>query len=179
MKSYLEWLIEDEEKLDEASLGRFIQHMDKKEPFAIISAYRYGESSAKNNSATNSMRSEILSAGFGFHKCVGGYVEVDPETGKPHDVTDEKSSIVYGTQDTEKKLRTFAFELGVKYRQNSILWCGSDGKAMWRYTSSFWDGENKHNRGDATPLGAFTPGRIGDYFSKIGKKHFTFKSIED
>ena len=176
MLSYLDFI--NEETLDEASLGRFIQHMDNGDPFAIISACRYGMSMGQKKSVTDKLRSEVLSAGFGFHKCVGGYVETQ-ENGETREITDELSSIVYGTKETEKKLRTFAFELGIKYKQDSILWCGSDGKAMWRYTNNSQDFKgNFMRRGDYMPLGDFVPTRIGDYFSKIGKKHFTFKSID-
>jgi hypothetical protein len=177
MKSYLDWLYEDEEKLNEASLGRFIQHMENNEPFAIISAYRYGEKKSVNDSATNRMRSEIMSAGFGFHKAMGGYVY------NGTDIDSEKSSIVYGTKETEKKLRTLVFELGAKYKQQSVLWCGSDGNAIWRYTSTFWDQDVKppiqRHIGDVKPLGKFVPTKIGEYYSRIGKKQFTFRSIED
>lgn len=179
MLSFLEFLYEEKNMLDEASLGRFVQHMENNEPFAIISACRAwnDDVQAKNNAATKKLQSDILSAGFGFHKCVGGYVETDPD-GKQHEVVDEKSHIVYATKDREKELRIFAFKMGVKYQQNSILFCGSDGKAYWRYTNDFWAYGHKYKKGDTDNLGEFVPRRIGDYFSKIGKKQFTFKSIE-
>jgi len=164
--------------LNEASLGRLVKHLDSKEPIAIISACRsdwdrkHPKENAKINKAkTAELRSFILGMGFGFNKAIGGYTEVTAD-GQKVEVKDEMSCIVYATPDREKELRTFAIGMGKKFKQDSILFISCDGKAEWIFTRP--DNFMGKPVASSQPLGDFHPKQLDKYFTKIGKKNFSF-----
>lgn len=61
--------------LNEASLGRFYQHLQNGEPIAIISACRNEVKKKVNQENTSGLYRYINAAGFGFMRAKGGYVE--------------------------------------------------------------------------------------------------------
>lgn len=177
MKTFAKYLHEAQGRLDEASLGRLKKHIDSGEPVAIISACRSDwskdpkENAQENKAKTRELRSFILGAGFGFNKAYGGYTEVLPD-GTKAEVKDEMSSIVYATPDREKELRTFAIGVGKRFKQDSILFVSSKGEAEWIFTRP--DNFMGKPVASSFPLGKFYAKQLDKYFTKIGKKNFSF-----
>lgn len=169
MKTFIEYL-------NEASLGRFFQHYTKGEPIAIVSAERQDEDITKemNKKNTDSLRRTVFDAKFGYVKCKGGYTEIRADGSEEH-IDCENSTVIYCTKEREKELFKLAFYLGEKFNQDSILFVDSDGNAAWYYTAT----RDKHKKGEKKPLGEFHPVQIGKYYSKIGKKHFTFAELKE
>ena len=175
MKSLKEYLNEREANIKEASLGRLNQHYEQGDAIAIISAERWSKDKAANNKDTNELRKSILGYKFGFNKALGGYTETASD-GTKKEIVGEKSTIVYASPDREKELKLLVQKLGSKYEQESILFVDCNKNAMWIYTSEVKDEAGKvvHRKGEIEQLGRFVPKQIGDYFTKIGKKNFTF-----
>lgn len=175
MKSFKEYFQEERSSLTEASLGRLNQHFEQGDAIAIISAEKDENDKATNSKNTNELRKIVLGYKFGFNKALGGYVEVSPD-GNKKEVVGEKSTIIYASPDREKELEILAKKLGKKFNQNSILFVDAKKNAKWIYTTDVKDPEGKivNKAGEIEPLGRFVPKQLGDYFTKIGKKNFTF-----
>ena len=177
MKTFENYLQNAKGRLDEASLGRLKRHIDSGEPIAIISACRSDwskdpkENAAENKAKTRELRSFILGAGFGFNKAYGGYTEVLPD-GTKAEVKDEMSSIVYATPDREKELRTFAIGMGKRFKQDSILFVNCKKEAEWIFTRP--DNFMGKPVASSFKLGDFHYTQLDKYFTKIGKKNFSF-----
>lgn len=161
------------DKLLESGLNRLNQHLENGEAMAIVSAFRSDNSLSTNRENTEKLRKLALTAGFGYAKVVGGYVEeVD---GKKIPV-EEDSTIIYAPKGLERSLLTFAMGMGIKFKQDSILWVSSKGEAQWIAT-----------RNDSTigkinsrlKLGNFNVTDTQKYYTKIGKKKFIFKSLDE
>lgn len=161
--------------LKEASLARFVSHLQSN-PIAIVSAERSELSSAENKRNTKHLHRLINSGGFGFAKASGGYVEINDKTKRKVYVKGESSSIIYGTEQTEKQLLTFAIATGIKFKQDSILFIDSKHNAFWISTRN----DSMLGRiGTRKPLGKFHSTEIGKYYSEIGKKRFSFETIDE
>lgn len=179
MLSFKEYLtgkkaVEPEKQvLDEASLGRLWQHFTKGEPILIISSDRTDKHD-QNKANYQSLKNDIHAAKFGYVKVKGGYTET-LEDGTRHDVDGENSCVVFGTADTAQRLLKLGMMLGAKYEQECIFWVNNAGVAEWIYTTK----TNEHNVGDRVKLGEFHPMQIGQYYTKIGKKKFSFTSIDE
>ena len=63
------------DKLLESGLNRLNQHLENGEAMAIVSAFRSDNSLSTNRENTEKLRKLALTAGFGYVKVVGGYVE--------------------------------------------------------------------------------------------------------
>ena len=173
--------------LTEASLARFWQHlMDKNVCLGIVSAERgsrkhvsASENKRLNQEYTLALRKFVNIHGYSFNKAKGGYVEKNDKTGESQEVTEE-STIIYAkceNKQDEKAFKAFIFALGVKYDQESVFWVGLDKKAQWLYTRKY----NYDNMplGSSKDCGVFHPKLIGQYFTKVGKKNYSFVSIDD
>ena len=110
----------------------------------------------------------------GYHRARGGFIE----TAKAPDGTEleqkfhveENSFVVYhkcDTKDQESVFKKYFVNLGVKYRQESILWVGRDKRATW--VSCL-----KGSLGKETDLGPFRPDTINKYYTKIKGRKFDF-----
>ena len=149
-------------------LGRLLQHIQKGDPFLIITADSAKYSKKDNRWRGKQLEYEIVKVfGFSFTKCIGGYVEIG-EDGEKIYKDDERSLIVYGDKDREYDLKKFALYAGKKYEQQAVLYCNSKGKAFFINTSG--DGGSVLTR-----LGSFHINGISDYFSRIGKDYFRFE----
>lgn len=171
--------IKEQLELTEASLGRLWQHYNQHDAIAIISSDRSDNTKAQNRENNKEIGRRLSRMGFGYNRSVGGYVEtIVDDQGESHEVEidDERGFIVYGTKQTEKQLFNFIKALGTQYKQESVLLVDTTGQAYWYYTNDTQDG---HQRGDIVKLGEFHPSRIGKYFTKIGKKQFSFKTITE
>lgn len=156
-------------ELTEASLSRLWQHFKKGNPLMIISSDRGERDAVENNRKNKEMRKDLINSRFGYVKVKGGYTETDKD-GNKRDFEEEKSCIVFGTPETEKRLLKLGKVLGKKYNQECFLFVGTDGIAKWIFT----DGTNK-----VVTLGEFRTKQIGDYYTKIGKKHFSFTCLDN
>lgn len=170
MKTFREFITE-KTMLTEASLGRLVQHFQDGDCIAIVSAFRGERTKSENMKMTKALRAFVLGAKFGFNKVIGGYSE-KMEDGTIVNVDDEHSTIIYAKPEREAELRKLAVALGKKYEQDSVLFVGSDRKAVWIFTRA----DNFMNKpvGSTMELGEFHPKQIGMYFTKIGKKNFSF-----
>lgn len=166
-------ILKERLRLYEASLGRFWSHLEYHEPIIIISAERGDKTKAENNSNTKELRRSIVSGGFGFAKVVGGYVETLSD-GSTKDIDGEQSSAIFAKPTEEKALLKLGMILGTKYEQECILFIDTKGDAKWIYTSNVKD----HKIGDIDPLGKFHPTKLGQYYSRIGKKQFSYTMNE-
>ena len=167
----LENIIFENEIISEASMGRLYQHFKDGDCIAIVSAFRGERSKSENMKLTKELRVMTLGAGFGYNKVIGGYSE-KLDDGTVVNIDDEHSTVIYAKPEREKELRRFVESLGKKYKQDSVLFIGSDRKAKWIFTRP----DNFMNKpvGSTLELGEFHPRQIGMYFTKIGKKHFSF-----
>lgn len=178
LKQYLKESSIPKNPLYEASLGRLRQHLEAGEPIAIISACRSDwnrkdpkENAKINKAKTNELRSFILGMGFGFNRAIGGYTEIDSE-GNKVEIKDEMSCIVYATPDREKELRTFAIGMGKRFKQDSILFVNTKKEAEWIFTRP--DNFMGKPVASSFKLGDFHYTQLDKYFTKIGKKNFSF-----
>lgn len=160
-----------ESSLMEASMGRLYQHFKDGDCIAIVSAFRGERSKSENMKLTNELRVLTLGAGFGYNKVIGGYSEKRAD-GSVVNIDNEHSTIIYAPPEKEKELKNFVVALGKKYKQDSVLFIGNDRMARWIFTRP----DNFMNKpvGSTMELGEFHPKQIGMYFTKIGKKHFSF-----
>lgn len=160
--------------LTEASMSRLWQHFQKGNPVLVISSDRGELSKSENNSNFASLRSDIRAGKFGYVKVKGGYTEAT-EDGKQVDISDENSCVIFGAPDTADRLLKMGMVLGVKYNQDCILWIDTKGNAQWICTAN----RGGSKIGQRIPLGDFHPSQIGKYYTKIGKKKFSFTSIDE
>ena len=153
-------------KLYEASLGRLKQHYDNGDCILFISANRNENTIQENKKAFKELQHYIYDSNFGHNKIKGSYVE-NREDGTTVTV-EEDSLIVYGKPKDEITLLRLGKQLGRRYKQEAILFINSEGKA--KYYNLLTD--------SAIELGRFIYTRVGDYFSTIGKKQFSFSILE-
>ena len=170
MKTVSEFLNENN-VLTEASLGRLVQHFNDGDCIAIVSAFRGERTKAENMKMTKALRTLVLGSKFGFNKVIGGYSEKQDD-GSIVNIDDEHSTIIYAKPERESELRKLVIALGKKYEQDSVLFVGSDRKAVWIFTRP--DNFMQKPVGSTMELGDFHPKQIGVYFTKIGKKNFSF-----
>ena len=183
--------------LSEASMGRFYQHLMKENDCIVcISADRSDDEDNKymfpddpRRIRTNKLNNGYLEQQIkqyvdkqkqsggnpcGYHRARGGFIE----TAKAPDGTEleqkfhveENSFVIYHKCDDEfqeKAFKRYFVNLGVKYRQESILWVGRDKRATW--VSCL-----KGMLGKETDLGPFRPDTISKYYTKIKGRKFDF-----
>lgn len=167
-------------ELTEASMGRLWQHYEKGDVIAIISSDRSERSNRENIEKYKDLKYQIARYGFGYNKARGGYVEtitLDDGTTKQQEVDGERSVIVYCSPEEQDQLFNLIKHLGRVYDQECVLLVDKNKQASWFYTNNSSNG--KHKRGNIIKLGKFHPQRIGMFFTKIGKKNFSFETIEE
>lgn len=161
----------DTEALHEASLSRVLKHIDdaKTTSYAILTSQRSARTPKENASMFKDLQARVRARGLGFIKLQGHWKEcqtpgVDYAKCKPEDLVDaaEPSLFVPGIDLATAKTLMKRFE------QDAILYAGpeTDGDAMLVY-------------GDGTKqkIGKFTPGSVGQAFSKLKGKSFYFEWI--
>lgn len=162
--------------VNEASLGRLYQHLGNS-VMVFISADRSENDRGTNKANFKELQKWVRLANFGFNKIKGGYVEKDTNTGELRNVDDENSLCVYGSVDREDELLTLGMRLGKKFKQDSILFVDSDGVAYIIYTIK--DNSAGVPLGKKVKVGKFSTNTLSQYYSKIGKKTFSFKSVSE
>lgn len=137
-------------KLYEASLGRLMQHLEKGDCLLFISANRNENTEKENNKNFKELQRYVKIANFGYNKIEGHYVE-ENSNGKKVPVS-ENSLVVFAPADKENILFKLGIQLGRRFNQDSILFINSKKEAQFY----------------ATKEG-----------TKIGKRYFTFKTVEE
>nr|DAQ48139.1 MAG TPA: hypothetical protein [Bacteriophage sp.] len=162
-------ILEGLNEVNEASLGRLYQHIGK-DCCLFITAFRSENDLATNKKDNKALCKELRSMGFGYNKIKGGYVEsVD---GKNVEV-EEESVVAYCSASEGEMLLKLGKKLGEKFLQDSIMFVDASGRAKLYAT-----------RTDSTvanilDLGRFTTKTVDAYYTKIGKKKFSFAVSED
>lgn len=160
------------EILNESNLARVNQHIQDRN-VGMITAHR-GDSSPEENKRNNKeLEKSIRSAGHGFVRVKGRYVE---NYGKPDARNvDEKSYLVIGKKgDDQGALKDFLVKHGQKYNQDSILHKAHNEETAKLHGTSEggWPGA-----GNVEDVGKFHPGRAGEFHSVLrGKKTFNFSN---
>ena len=155
--------------LEEASLGRFLQHRDNKDPMLFLSGDRAENTKSNNRANQSKIKKLIKDKGFGYNRVKGGYIENGTTA-----VDAESSFVIYGDTEREQELLDFGMEVGKKFKQDAILFVDSEGKAKFIQTTA----TDEAPIGKETLLGKVTMLNIRDFYTKIGKKKFKFDSIE-
>lgn len=172
--------------IKESSLGRFIQHVQNNENIAFITSDRSENGKSENKKNLEELKKLVEKAGFGYNKIVGGFIETREDTTKLERV-EENSLIVYSEPKNEQKLKQFSIDVGVKYKQQAILFVpksiDADGLKRKVYsitTKNYTDDKGtKHSIGEEEMVGdSLTLNKIEDYFSKLGKHKFAFIKVD-
>lgn len=166
----------------EASLGRLVQHLSYGYCFAFISAERSENTKAENDKATKDLRSYAtnLAKGLkvGYIKAKGGYVEISDIDGSRQEIDGENSIILYAKPEQFDIIKTFAISMGKKFKQDSIMLVDPNGVAKWVATIEGSTVGNQIGKSEMI-VGTFHPKQIGLYYSKVGKKSFSFTSLNE
>lgn len=161
-------------RLDEASLGRVLQHIQGKKNvknWGMLTAYRYVNTPNENKKLNRQLEADLRTKGYGFFKVEGHWVEC------------QDGNLSY--QDCPKNLLKDAIEeslfvpnisakeihkLGKKYGQDAVIFGGEQTKG--NATLIFKDGKVEN-------IGKFSPDKIQQAYSKLkGGKTFVFKQNE-
>jgi hypothetical protein len=163
--------------LDEAaskSLSRVLRHTEGRN-IGMITAHR-GEYNPKENAARNSeLEGDLRSAGHGFIKVKGRYVENHGT--KAAKAVDENSYLVTGKKGDDKGALLHTLKnLGSKFEQDSILHKGHDEPTAKLHGTKEggWPGA-----GETHDVGVFHPNRAGEFHTAMkGSRTFAFESVE-
>ena len=152
----------DWDALTEASLGRIHQHYQNSghKSFAVLTSWRGAMGKNENVHRFSKLKADVRSQGYGFNHMTGVGEE---ENGG---VSKEPSLFVHGMSYHH------AVEHGKKHDQHSIIYSGPETKGEVHLVHLKDDGDKKV--GDHTNLGKFHPKKIGQYYSKIRNRNFTF-----
>lgn len=164
-----------------SSLSRILDHIQNRN-IGIVSASRGIYPETENNQRSSNLERDIRSAGFGFVKMKGHYIEgFGTET--PSEPAKESVFFVIGEKgDDNGKLKGVLKNLGNKYDQETVLFKKfDDPNAVLLGTTSknekgepVWPG-----LGEEVNVGTFHPEKIGTFYTRMksGRK-FVFESIE-
>lgn len=159
----------DHNLLTEASLSRLVSHI-KNRAFGILSACRSERDSKTNNELSHTLKTDIRAAGYGFINVNGSYVE---NGGTPQEtVVKEKSFLVIGHKDDDgSQLLSFLKKEGKKFDQESIFFKPLNNTHGYLHFTNDSD--------EVVDLGAFHPMKIGDYYTDMKGKNFSFISLNE
>lgn len=152
----------DWDALTEASLGRIHQHWKNSgtKSFAIVTSWRSAHGKGENEHRFSKLKADVRSQGYGYNRMTGVGEEENGGMSK------EPSLFVHGMSYHH------AVEHGKKHDQHSIIYSGPETKGEVHLVHLKDDGDKK--AGDHTSLGKFHPKKIGQYYSKIRNRDFTF-----
>lgn len=153
---------QDYETLTERSLGRIYQHFKASgtKSFAIMTSHRGDRPSHENKKSFLGLQRDVRSQGYGFTRMTGVGEEEGGMANK------EPSLFVHGMSYKH------AVEHGKKHGQHSIIYSGPETQGKVHLVHLKDDGDKKV--GDHTDLGTFHPKKLGQYYSKVRNKDFTF-----
>jgi hypothetical protein len=152
--------------LQESSLSRLYHHMHK--PFAIMSAFRGGNTKAQNIARHHKLQQHVKSMGLSYVNTKGMWKEC-PYPDTPYEQCPEEELV----PRAERSLfiigisRKQAQSLGEAYNQDAVIWGSSPDNV---YLIS---GNNLQS------IGSFRPQVAAAIWTKIDNKTFTFESVAD
>ena len=157
-------------KLDEASLGRVLQHVQGKKNvknWGMMTAYRYANTPNQNKKLNKELEGQLRKMGHGFFKVEGHWVECQDGNLSYEDcpknlLKDAIEESLFVPNITAKEIH----KLGKKYGQDAVIFGGEETKG--NATLIFKDGKVEN-------IGKFSPNKIQQAYSKLkGGKTFVF-----
>jgi hypothetical protein len=161
----------DWEAVNEASLSRVWQHTKKsgERGFAILTSWRAGKSKRENLADFKKLQGEVRGTGSGFFKLLGHWKECqDPDI--PYDecpanqLVDSAEPALFvpglSLKDTKR--------LGAKYEQDAVVFAGPETKG---------DVVLVTRGGGVSKLGAFSPGKVSQAYSRVRGRPFVFEYV--
>jgi hypothetical protein len=161
-------------KLDEASLGRVLQHVQGKKNvknWGMMTAYRYANTPNQNKTLNKKLEGELRKMGHGFFKVEGHWVECQDGNLSYEDcpknlLKDAIEESLFVPNISAKEIH----KLGKKYGQDAVIFGGEQTKG--NATLIFKDGKVEN-------IGKFSPDKIQQAYSKLkGGKTFVFQPEE-
>ena len=163
--------------LNESSLSRIIQHIERDTSFAIISAYRKELSEEENRVRHNELRGKIRELKHGYIEQNSGYTDVGTQA-----IANEMSFFIPNITYRE------AMKLGADYQQESVLF-KDPTRFILVYTKDFTDIDgNSHHIGEIgmdfkfgkSPDGkiTFDPAVLKYAFSQLIRANHSQKGIQ-
>jgi hypothetical protein len=161
-------------KLDEASLGRVLQHIEGKKNvknWGMLTAYRYSNTPYENRKLNRELEQEIRDLGYGYFKVEGHWVECQDSNLSYQDcpenlLKDAIEESLFVPNISAKEIH----KLGKKYGQDAVIFGGE--KTKGNATLIFKDGKVEN-------IGKFSPDKIQQAYSKLkGGKTFVFQPEE-
>jgi len=176
--------------LNESSLSRLHKHISEHDT-AIITAFRNnpadasdcsGEASAPsdeqdalkiNKERNRELKATLLRKGYGVTRVDGSYIEDFGDVDKQKEVSEE-SFFVVNLKDAADFNSTIA-ELGKMFCQDSVLLIPQGGSDAYLLgTNNSWPG-----LGVKEPVGGFTGGKEAEFMSRVRKRPFIFKEVNE
>jgi len=157
-------------KLDEASLGRVLQHVQGKKNvknWGMMTAYRYANTPNQNKKLNKELEGQLRKMGHGFFKVEGHWVECQDGNLSYEDcpknlLKDAIEESLFVPNISAKEIH----KLGKKYGQDAVIFGGEETKG--NATLIFKDGKVEN-------IGKFSPNKIQQAYSKLkGGKTFVF-----
>jgi hypothetical protein len=161
-------------RLDEASLGRVLQHIQGKKNvknWGMLTAYRYANTPYENKKLNKELEAELREMGHGFFKVEGHWVECQDQNLSYDDcpknlLKDAIEESLFVPNISAKEIHN----LGKKYQQDAVIFGGEQTKG--NATLIFKDGKVEN-------IGKFSPDKIQQAYSKLkGGKTFVFQPEE-
>lgn len=166
--------------LNEASISRLWKHTQERN-IGIVTAFRGRYTVQENRKRNAQLQNDIRSAGFGFYKVEGHYIEgYGSEQSK--DVHEEAFLVIGDKGQDAGRLKGFLKRMGSKYNQDSILYKSFDDKAVLIGTQSKDEEGNSvefPGLGVEFSVGTFQPMKIGQFYSKMKGRPFVFESYQE
>jgi len=157
-------------RLDEASLGRVLQHIQGKKNvknWGMMTAYRYVNTPNQNKKLNKQLEAEVRAMGHGFFKVEGHWVECQDGNLSYFDcpqnlLKDAVEESLFIPNISAKQIHS----LGKKYGQDAVIFGGEQTKG--NATLIFKNGKVEN-------IGRFSPNKIQQAYSKLkGGKTFVF-----
>jgi len=158
--------------IKESSLGRLLQHISgnsKIKSWGIISASRTTNTPKENKAQTKRLEGDLRSLNLGMIKLEGHWRECQLEDVPykecpPDKLVDATEVTFFVLNISNKKLA----ELTAKYNQDATIFGSAPGEASLLFKN-----------GSTSSLGKMSAGKIGQGFSKIKGRPFTFDEQYD
>ncbi len=149
-------------RLDEASLGRVLQHIQGKKnvkSWGVVTAYRYGNTPAENKEANKRLASQIRQRGLGFFELEGHWQECQNKHINYFDcpkeeLKDSTEIALFVPNISIKDLH----KLGNEFEQDAVLYGGEDTKRK---------GMLVYKNGRLENVGDFHPDNMQQAYSKM------------
>ena len=154
--------------INEATFSKIYRNMENK-TCGILTAYRSDLSHKENIKRNQQLAEDLRANGLGFNRVIGRYKEADSDK-----IATESSFIVY-TEKDKYWLKNILIKLGIKYNQDSIIVIDKQNGA---YLIGASGNDKNLPKNSELFIGKFTPSKIADVYTQLGKDSFIFESKE-